>query len=367
MRVAVVTTSYPLTADSFAGHFVASEAKTLRAEGHEVIVCAPGAPHDRMIDSIRVVTLGGERLFVSPGALPNLRAHPALALDALSFVLRAKRWLHQNGPFEKIQAHWLIPSGWPIANLTGPTRRSTEVECVCHGSDVRLLEAFPGIFQRRVIAQLARPEVRLRCVSHDLKSRLLHIAPTLAAQLTVKPCAIDVEHAPPREQARAELQIPPNEKLVLIVARLIPGKRVDIALSALADFADSGHHSQIRAVVIGDGPQMLQLSRNYPLARFLGAQPRSQTLRWMAAADVLLCASTEEGAPTVVREARALGVPVVCAAAGDVLSWAQRDQGIHVFDSPESIAAIVSEVVSGSPSARVATACDRHLSPLVRE
>lgn len=63
---------------------------------------------------------------------------------------------------------------------------------------------------------------------------------------------------------------------------------------------------------------------------FLGQLPRNETLKWIGAADALVSASRHEGAPTVVREARALGVPVVAAAAGDLLEWAKSDPGLHV-------------------------------------
>jgi len=39
-------------------------------------------------------------------------------------------------------------------------------------------------------------------------------------------------------------------------------------------------------------------------------------------------ASALEGAPSVVREARALGVPVVAVAAGDLAEWAKDDAGV---------------------------------------
>jgi teichuronic acid biosynthesis glycosyltransferase TuaC len=52
----------------------------------------------------------------------------------------------------------------------------------------------------------------------------------------------------------------------------------------------------------------------------------------MAAADVLVSASREEGAPTVVREARALGVPVVAVPCGDLATWAAADPGIALVN-----------------------------------
>ena len=85
-----------------------------------------------------------------------------------------------------------------------------------------------------------------------------------------------------------------------------------------------------KVVVCGDGPERQRLERGFPKVHFLGQVPRKRALEWMAASDVVLSASLEEGAPTVVREARALGVPVVTADTGDVTSWAKRDTGIFV-------------------------------------
>jgi len=39
-----------------------------------------------------------------------------------------------------------------------------------------------------------------------------------------------------------------------------------------------------------------------------------------------------EAAPTVIREARALGVPVIACDAGDVAAWAADDAGIRVVE-----------------------------------
>jgi glycosyltransferase involved in cell wall biosynthesis len=62
----------------------------------------------------------------------------------------------------------------------------------------------------------------------------------------------------------------------------------------------------------------------------VGRVPRDEALGWIAGASVLLSSSRDEGAPTSIREARALGVPVVTCDAGDVALWAQRDPGIRV-------------------------------------
>ena len=116
-----------------------------------------------------------------------------------------------------------------------------------------------------------------------------------------------------------------RSKLVVIVARLIADKRVDIALRALSLLPN------LRVAVVGDGPERARLQDAFPTAEFTGNRPRSEALLYIAAADALVSASRHEGAPTVVREARALGVPVVAAPAGDLVEWARADAGIALI------------------------------------
>jgi len=142
--------------------------------------------------------------------------------------------------------------------------------------------------------------------------------------LEVKPSPIDLETTPPRSEARRALNLPENAAIALIVARLVPGKRVDVALRALSLL------ESLDVLVVGDGPELSTLRAAFPTVRFIGQVPRPEALRYIAAADVLVSASAKEGAPSVIREARALGVPVVSVAAGDLTAWAERDPGLHI-------------------------------------
>jgi len=119
---------------------------------------------------------------------------------------------------------------------------------------------------------------------------------------------------------------------MLIVGRLIPEKRVEVALRA-AELVPHG-----RIVVIGSGPELESLRAQFPDVDFLGQLPRLEVLLWMRAADVVLSTSRHEGAPTVVREARALGVPVVACEAGDLIEWAQHDPDLWIVRAPKATA-----------------------------
>ncbi len=168
-----------------------------------------------------------------------------------------------------------------------------------------------------------------------------HLAPAIAARLAaashVEPPAIDVPEERARAAAiRAELAIGANERLGVVACRLIASKRVELAIDAARELGAS-----FRLVVVGDGPERAKLearARAKRVAvRFTGALPRREALAYVAAADVLLHPSAVEAAPTVVREARALGVDVVVCDTGDLRVWADADARI-VIASADAVA-----------------------------
>jgi glycosyltransferase involved in cell wall biosynthesis len=106
---------------------------------------------------------------------------------------------------------------------------------------------------------------------------------------------------------RAELA---GDRVAVSVGRLVPSKRVD---RAIAHVATTGCADSL--VIVGDGPERGRLEG---IARalgvracFVGRVPREDALAWIGAADMVLHASEAEGLSTVLREADALGTPVV--------------------------------------------------------
>ena len=64
-------------------------------------------------------------------------------------------------------------------------------------------------------------------------------------------------------------------------------------------------------------------------------------LRYIAFADALVSTSLDEGSPTVVREARALGTRVIAFPAGDLAEKSKKDLGITlVHDDAAFVAAL---------------------------
>jgi glycosyltransferase involved in cell wall biosynthesis len=278
--------------------------------------------------------LGGDDAFGFPGVLARLREQRARVVPATEFVWRATRWLRRESIMQphsapaRVVAHFVLPCGVPIATR-GLAKRVAELEVVCHGSDARLWARLPG---RSLIArELLRSGAQLRFVSTELRDRVLSSLPEreraqLSAKSRVEPSPCDVEGVPPKSESRLTLGIAPHTKLVVIVARLVATKRVDVALEACRRIP------HLEVIVLGDGPERASLTARFPLVRFIGQVDRPTALAHIAAADALVSASLEEGAPTAIREARALGTPVVCLAAGDLLTWAQSDPGLLVID-----------------------------------
>jgi glycosyltransferase involved in cell wall biosynthesis len=334
MRVAFVTTSYPRTEGDPSGHFVQTEARARARQGDTVFVLAPGRGEasDRFDpEGVELRWLPGGDAFGPPGALERLRERPARALGAARFVVDARRALGSLGRLDEIVAHWMMPAAFPIVIPASPGSAgagSTPValEVMVHGSDGALFERLPGPVRHRMAAALASRSARVRCVSEDLRARLVRAAPALGPLCHVAPAAIDVSAAPTRNDARRALGVAAGDRIALVVSRLLPSKRPDVAVRLALSRAPS------RVVVLGDGPLAPALARLGPSITTLGQRPRPEALAWIAAADLVVSASRSEGAPTVIREARALGVPVLAVPAGDLRAWAATDPGIELID-----------------------------------
>jgi teichuronic acid biosynthesis glycosyltransferase TuaC len=295
-----------------------------------VVVLVPRATSTPKDPGIQLVPLPHLGAFGWPGAIERLRQNPARTLGAALWVVMARRALHRLGPFDRIVTHWVIPSFWPITQGT-----ESPTELVIHGSDLGVLERLPMPICRHIASELTRRSPSVRCVSEDLHLRLVRWlrrwvpAPLedrrrgLEQRICVAPASLFIPALLDRTALRAKLALG-ERRVALVVGRLVPSKRVEVALEALLLLGN------VDIVVIGDGPCLETLCHAFPGVRWLGKLPRSQTLEWIKAADLLVSASRDEGAPTAVREALALGTPVVALRSGDLLKWAKSDPNLTV-------------------------------------
>ncbi len=293
VRIALVTTSYPSSHDDPAGHFVAAETRALVEEGHDVEVVTP--------------RVGGA--FGWPGVAARVRERPGRALEIPGF-LRHARAILARGCFDRVVAHWAVPSALPIALSTG-----APLEVVSHGGDVRLLLALPSPLRAHIVSRIASRAELWRFVSRSLLDALERSLPPdlldrLASVAEVRPPRLELPEVT-NEEIRARKTS--FGALYVSVGRLVHAKRVDRVLAHVAARRAAGEPAEL--VVVGDGPERAPLTRLAARlvvpARFVGKTSHREALAWIAAADALAFASEAEGLSTVVREAEALGTRVV--------------------------------------------------------
>ena len=123
-----------------------------------------------------------------------------------------------------------------------------------------------------------------------------------------------------RAEVRAELCVPEGALLAVTVAHLRTEKGLDVLLEAARLVVDRGH--DVRFVSAGTGAERPALAEQQVrlglegTVTFLGQ--RSDALRLLAAADLMVLPSRQEGLPVVLMEATSVGVPVVASAVGGV-------------------------------------------------
>jgi len=308
MRIGVVTTSYPRFAGDHAGSFVAAHVDAMRALGHDVDVI--GAHQIR------------SPLFAGAGAPDELERGRGY-LDAAWFTARlaaAARRFHDR---ELVIAHWL-PSA--IAALAA----RTPLLAIAHGGDVHTL--------RRL--RLLRPTIRLLRARGARFAFVTEELRTLAnVEGIVQPMGIDTARFAALPRA------PTDPPMILVVARLVPIKGIDVAIAARKLL-----RTRARLVIAGDGP--LRIAD--PAVTFLGAVDATTRDRLLSEASVVVVPSRalpngrSEGMPMIALEALAAGVPVVASAVGGL---AALDAATRVRpDDPRALAAAIDRVLAAPPS-----------------
>jgi glycosyltransferase involved in cell wall biosynthesis len=265
MRVLVLTTSYPRSAEDVVGRFVADAVERARERGVEVEVVSP-------------LSFRHFGIAYGHGVLGNLRRRPWLALllpAMLASFVRAARRAARGA--DLVHAHWL-PAGWVAA------RTGLPFVVQLWGTDVELARRVP-LLARRILGR-ARLTI---CASEELALAARELG---ARAVRVIPSGVDLP------DAVGEPDDPPH---VLYAGRLSSEK-------GILDLVEAARGLPL--VVAGDGP----LRDRVPGA--LGFVPHDRLLGLYARAAVVACPSHREGFGVVCAEAMAHGRPVVASAVG---------------------------------------------------
>jgi glycosyltransferase involved in cell wall biosynthesis len=172
---------------------------------------------------------------------------------------------------------------------------------------------------------------RLVGVSQATVDDLVRLRIAARRKFTMIPLGLELDRflaidTAPSGAFRDELGAAPDECVALFVGRLVPIKRVDLAIRAVAEARRRG--ARLRLVVAGDGELRRSLER---LAEELGLCGHVSFLgfredldRLVEGADLALLTSDNEGTPVALIEAAAGSRPSVATAVGgvrDIVTW----------------------------------------------
>jgi len=284
MRVLMITTEFPCPESPGGGIFVARRAEALRRQGVEIDVLA----------------------FRS-------RANPLAHVRAwrrMRAMLAAQRYDLIHAQF----GHSALPARGQSRLPVVVTFRGEELQGIA-GPDGRWTwkgHVLVGLSQ--LLAFLVDEVI---VVSERMQRRLLRRCDH------VIPSGLDLDRFVPlpRDEARRRLGWPLEPPVVLFAAQDVhkPIKRYSLARAAYDLAARSVPGAELR-VATGLAPNDVPL--------------------WLAAADVLLMTSVQEGSPNVVKEALACNLPVVSVDIGDVRERVHGvDAGAVCDATPEALAA----------------------------
>lgn len=229
--------------------------------------------------------------------------------------------MHRASPYDLVDAHFGYPDG--VGSVRAATRLGLPSFVTVRGLETDYLRDSSIGPQ---LADALRQATGCISVSHSLKQLLSgHGVP--AENIRVIPNSVDRALFRPgrRDEARAELGLPPRSRLIVSVGTLINLKRHHIAIEAMPEVRR--RHPAAELVIIGTERE----EREYPhrlrrlagelgvphAVRVIGAVSPDEVARWLTAADVFCLVSAREGCCNAVLEALASGRPVVASPAGD--------------------------------------------------
>jgi glycosyltransferase involved in cell wall biosynthesis len=175
----------------------------------------------------------------------------------------------------------------------------------------------------------------------------LQLSPRLKGKsVTIPPGVSDYFRSRiPRDEAISRLGIDRNDRILCFVGRLEHEKNVELLIRTFSKV--SARHDDLRLAIAGDGSlrePLETLSKDLGVGAkitFLGQLDREGVRNLLISSDAMLLVSKWEGSPLVLREALAVGTPVICSDVGDVCQLVRDELSGYIVKEPteESLAA----------------------------
>ncbi|MGH8609882.1 MAG: glycosyltransferase family 4 protein, partial [Gammaproteobacteria bacterium] len=336
-----MTTSFPISAGSSSGIFVARLVESL-SKHIDITVLTPASdrPHDVAFShNLKVFPFAyapraWRRLAHQPGGIPEaLKERPWYFFLVPSFCLSMFfGCLRQAKGSDLINANWAITGC--IAGLAGKLLGKPVVTTL-RGSDYN--RAKTSWLEHRILGFCLRFNQRIVTVNIAMAKGLQRQFPRWSQKITVIENGVaDAFLSLPLVKSKQAGEVPLE---LLTIGSLTRNKDIATVIRAISQVRDV---VKVRLTVIGDGPEKDRLHsmvQEYELAglvHFVGGVLPERIPSFLANTDVLLVASRSEGRPNVVIEAMAAGRAVVGTRINGVTELIEQGKNGLLFDSGNS-------------------------------
>ncbi len=364
LRVLSLSTLYPNPARPAFGKFVAAQMNTVAARGDiDLTVISPiGMPPWPMSLREPYKALKSVPKHLEPAEFPvhfpRFTLIPRIGGDSnpariAQAVLPLARRLHEEAPFDLIDAQFFFPDGPAAAAIARALGLPLVIKA--RGSDIHYWGQRPrALSQMRAAAhQAARLLSVSRALGRDMAelgfpqgriaahyTGLDHAAFRVTDRLTARRAII----------SQLDMAIPPVARLLVTPGALIPIKGQRLAIAALAQVP--GVHLAL-AGTGEDDTVLRQQARDQGLegrVHFLGHVPHDMLPLLMSASDAMVLASEREGLANVWIEALACGTPIIIPDIGGAREVVMAESaGRITARTADAIAAAAREIFASPP------------------
>ncbi|HEX4731875.1 MAG TPA: glycosyltransferase family 4 protein [Solirubrobacterales bacterium] len=319
---------------------------------------------------VHVLTRGGEESpaeDLANGVLVHRIREPKRPTDLGEFVTWVERMnsdmlaagveLGDRYEFDLVHGHdWLVANACDHLAKRFAAPLVTTIHATEYGRHQGWVDKHPQTYIHGVERWITNRSQRLIACSHYMREQIVDIFGVAEKRVSVIPNGIDPGDLPQQEPAELERLrsefAAPEEKLVLLIGRLVYEKGFQLALEAMPRVIEEAPGT--RFLVAGSGTHEAELHRQ---AEELGLMEHGTFLGWIGddvlhslyrIADLTVVPSIYEPFGLVALEAMASGCPCIVADTGGLREVVVHEEGGLRFraDDPEALADVAIRVLS---------------------
>lgn len=231
---------------------------------------------------------------------------------------------------------------WPFLLL----RYTRDIRLItsCHGSDITKYDIQPSLL-RWLFRRVLRGSDAITVVADHLAEQAQKLFPDNLLPIRLIPNCVDINHFAPPPTSFSRLNTRPT---LVHVSNFAPTKRT---LDIIKAFAIARIPPESRLIMVGAGHDLeaaIERARSLGVdhcVEFVGSQKDVRPYLWQA--DLFVLASDDEGAPLVLLEAMACGLPWISTPWGAAAVLPPGECGVVVPSrSPDRLAIAMAELIN---------------------